>query len=189
MSIYSPLPLVNDGDSFRLLTIHPSDRLHSPLACTLRLARLSTNPEYEAISYCWGDPTFTKTVTVNLLPKTVTTNLYDVLQALRLAKEPRVVWIDGLCIDQGNDISEKNFQVPLMKSIYSKCTKCIVWSGNGDDKSRRAIQVLTQRRIWSKLRTTKPDGDYPREVNYLLRRPIFRRIWVSSKPSEHGTLP
>jgi hypothetical protein len=64
----------------------------------------------------------------------VTTNLYDALMAIRPSKEPIIIWIDFLCINQ-SDTGEKCWQVALMGNIYRQAQKVIAWLGPADDSS------------------------------------------------------
>jgi len=43
-------------------------------------------------------------------------NLYTALCTFRLEDHPRMLWIDAICINQGDD-AEKSTQVPLMRRI------------------------------------------------------------------------
>ncbi|EON67477.1 hypothetical protein W97_06731 [Coniosporium apollinis CBS 100218] len=138
-SIYLPLPA--DGVSVRLVTIHPSPVTRKSVKCTVRFANLEKKPEYEALSYCWGDPTITEEICVNGASLRITANLASALRALRLADEPRTVWADAICIDQTN-IAEKAVQVPLMRQIYASSTGVVVWLGEADAVSDRAMNFM-----------------------------------------------
>ncbi|KAH9219629.1 heterokaryon incompatibility, partial [Leptodontidium sp. 2 PMI_412] len=61
-------------------------------------------------------------------PRTVTRNLFLALRRLRKPEEPRVMWIDALCICQEND-EEKSHQVRLMGEIYKRCAEVCIWVG------------------------------------------------------------
>lgn len=179
MSVYTKLPLAGDSDVFRLLTIRPSEDLDSIICCDLSLARLSEKPPYEAITYRWGPESPMVAITVNGEFMSIRESLHAILQAFRMSTEPRVVWVDGLCINQDDAVAEKNHQVPLMTQIYSGCSHTIVWLGAGDREGRRALQNLFREpsRLEKLRGKTKPD--YPRKVNELLRSEVFTRIWVS----------
>jgi hypothetical protein len=55
-------------------------------------------PQYEALSYTWGDPTDKLSIEVNGSTIQVTTNLFSALLALRKPNEDRILWIDALYI-------------------------------------------------------------------------------------------
>jgi hypothetical protein len=50
--------------------------------------------------------------------------------------------VDALCINQ-SDFNEKNHQVKLMQSIYSKAFAVIVWLGDAADDSDKAIRFIS----------------------------------------------
>jgi Heterokaryon incompatibility protein (HET) len=58
-------------------------------------------PKYEALSYTWGSPVSKRReIRVNGSLVEVTLGLFQALQALWRPDEPRVLWIDTLCIYQ-----------------------------------------------------------------------------------------
>lgn len=76
--------------------------------------------EYEAISYTWGKPDFSATVTCNGLDLPVMRSAHEVLLHMRLPDKERYVWLDAICINQ-LDTNEKNAQVQLlMYRIYQR---------------------------------------------------------------------
>jgi hypothetical protein len=73
----------------------------------------------------------------------VNTSLYDALMAIRPSKEPIVIWIDFLCINQ-SDTEEKCWQVALMGNIYRQAQKVIAWLGPADDSSDAVMDYLNE---------------------------------------------
>lgn len=120
------------GTWFRLLRLSPAPR-GAPLVCELVTTQLHEAPSYEAISYAWGDPNEKIEIICNNMPFWITVNLHGALERLRHGNEPRVLWADGLCIDQLNDI-EKGHQVGLMVEIYRKSECTLVWLGPAWDE-------------------------------------------------------
>ncbi|RYP59092.1 hypothetical protein DL769_008691 [Monosporascus sp. CRB-8-3] len=109
----------------RLLHLHPRLPFHpvkgSLLETTLGWAG---RPRYEAISYTWGkDNTKNKTLIVDGKAFMCTTATYKALRDSTSWWRSRWVWIDYVCIDQGDKL-EKNYQVGCMKYIYSRA-KCV----------------------------------------------------------------
>lgn len=43
-------------DTIRLLSLEPADAMADPLRGTLSVVSLAGDPQYEALSYCWGSP-------------------------------------------------------------------------------------------------------------------------------------
>ena len=58
----------------------------------------------------------------------ITENLLAALQHIRLADRPYHIWVDAICINQG-DVCEKNMQVANMAAIYMKSQRVIGWLG------------------------------------------------------------
>ncbi|KIM94396.1 hypothetical protein OIDMADRAFT_71339, partial [Oidiodendron maius Zn] len=94
--------------------------------------------EYEALSYTWGKPHPTTTLTCNGVSYGVTNNLYSALHHLRLPDRPRYIWVDALCINQ-NDIPERNVQVREMIRIYSGAKRVVIWLGGAAADSEWAM--------------------------------------------------
>ncbi|KUJ13791.1 uncharacterized protein LY89DRAFT_147261 [Mollisia scopiformis] len=100
--------------------------------------------DFEAISYCWESDVRDRTIVIDDVPFDVPKNLEALLQSLRTlpdAKSGMKFWGDALCINQDNT-SERNHQVKLMKSIYSKAFAIIVWLGGSTDDSGEAIDFM-----------------------------------------------
>lgn len=134
-------PLERPDQQIRLLDLFPAQS--GLIECKLRSESLdgSTSGSYEALSYCWGSPTASKVcILVDGSSFFVTPNLHAALLRLRSASpsKSRTVWIDAICIDQGN-IREKNSQIPLMSQIYSSCQRVVVWLGEHDLLTKSAI--------------------------------------------------
>ena len=141
--IYRPLELTRE--EIRLLELLPGPSVdaqeESPLRCNLLYRFLDEPGEYEGLSYVWGEPTLTEVVHVDGHEVRITKNLDIALRHLRLESEPRVLWVDALCINQ-EDVNERSHQVTLMKSIYQRCKQDVAWLGpTADDKSSRAAKV------------------------------------------------
>jgi hypothetical protein len=125
---YTPL---QTADSIRLIKLLPGPK-NFPLRCNiLQACRGQNEIRYEALSYAWGAPKFVRrleeaaTSTVILITK----SLYEALQALRHQEQSRWLWVDAVCIAQG-DVQEKNHQVRQMAKIYREAESVIVWTGN-----------------------------------------------------------
>ena len=66
-------------------------------------------PNYEAISYTWGQDLTTEEITVNGCTLHIRTNLYLALARVRHVDRDRLVWVDAICIRQDH-VHEKNQQ-------------------------------------------------------------------------------
>lgn len=128
-------------DSIRLMTLQPG-RKGDDLYCSLSEVSLQEAPEYEALSYVWGDPTMTESICCDGSQLYITDTLKVALQRLRLPNSPRVLWIDQICIDQ-SAIDEKSHQVKLMASIYGLAREVIMWLGDASDlETRPAFSLM-----------------------------------------------
>ncbi|KAK4200865.1 heterokaryon incompatibility protein-domain-containing protein [Triangularia verruculosa] len=149
---YSPLA---EPTSIRLLCLLPAEDSTSPIHCQIidyNLSILGETHLYEALSYVWGEPNSQHHVFIDGEKLVVTPNLHAALQHLRNAQLQRVLWVDAICINQG-DTLEKSSQIQLMAKIYSKAAR-VVFATDGKDG----------------------DANDPKIIS-LLRRPWFRRIW------------
>ena len=125
--LYQSLPLLGEH-SIRLLELAPGKK-DAEIRVRLRVVNLDSNPDYEALSYTWGDPKTGRSILVNDgYPVSVTDNLFNALRALRQCSEPRNLWVDRTCINQ-LDITERGRQVAFMGQIYAKATCVNVWLG------------------------------------------------------------
>lgn len=143
ISSYTYEPLSDADDEIRLLHLEPGSG-DDDIRFTLKTARLSERPEYETISYCWGDPTDTCQVSCDGAALHTTASLYGALKRLRRANSTRVLWADAACIDQGH-VQEKNSQVQLMCRIYAQPTRILIWLG--EDTS--GLEGLHAAPLWS----------------------------------------
>ncbi len=131
MRLYSYNKLDPQRREIRLCTLHPGS-LDDPLVCTLSTISLDDKPEYETLSYVWGDPTFNKEIRENGDVLRVTTSLHTALRYLRFTENPRVIWADGICINQG-DLNERSSQVGMMGDIYRAGKELQVWLGEAEE--------------------------------------------------------
>jgi hypothetical protein len=110
-----------------ILKPHNEKEHASIVRCKLSHVTFGEKPQYEALSYTWGDPNDLEDIIINGLKIKVRANLYSALRHLR-TKEPRVLWADAICIDQGN-FQERTYQVGLMDYIYTRASCVLVWLG------------------------------------------------------------
>lgn len=116
-------------NEIRILYLLPHNGdVNTPIKCHLKVSSLKHDPQYEALSYVWGNQDSLLDIDVAGRKMAVTKNLHAALQRLRLENHTRPLWIDQLCISQW-DTKEKEQQVRLMRQIYTKCQGCILWMG------------------------------------------------------------
>jgi hypothetical protein len=174
---YLPLP---SKRHIRLLHLLPRPQVEFPspfwsdaetIHCSIKTLSLDEKPEYDALSYTWGNPILvyqnegqakegakifdkSREIVCNGMPLTVTVNLHDALIAIRrvpldgfkgISGRPRAenIWIDAICINQ-NDTAERNAQVAIMDQIYSAAQMTIAWLGRDDAFTRPGAQVFQE---------------------------------------------
>jgi hypothetical protein len=102
--------------------------------------------DFEAISYCWESEVREKIIYLNGTLFAIPTNLEALLQRLRRLRSAKLgmkFWVDALCINQ-NNVAEKNHQVKLMESIYTRSFAVIVWLGEAAEESENAIDLMAE---------------------------------------------
>ncbi|KAK6949305.1 hypothetical protein Daesc_009380 [Daldinia eschscholtzii] len=131
---------LQDGRSFRLLSLLPGDDPADPIRCQLQVHSLTEDgqiPQYTALSYVWGDRSFDTHIECEggILP--VNRGCFQALRSLRdslrnpgrdLAFTP-YFWVDAVCINQ-LDEREKSSQVRLMGDIYRSAETVLCFIGD-----------------------------------------------------------
>jgi hypothetical protein len=189
------------------------------------------SPKYEALSYAWGgreNPRFIRIqdhqreiksetridMNIGKLEKldlrsgqeatyslAVTQNLEAALQHLRRIDVSRILWIDAICIDQGNAV-ERSAEVHRMGDIYNWAVRVIIWLGKNHTHTRSAVEILRQigedvewdfdkRRPFLRNKNNVQMLKQLREcyacsytacekagIQDLLSRPWFSRLWI-----------
>jgi hypothetical protein len=180
----------------RLLELYPSTNDCDAIQCRLFRVTLEAGRvhPYEALSYVWGDATMRADVYCNGQLISVTPNLYDALNRLRLLQESRFIWADAICIDQSNS-AEKSCQIPLMGKIYSLADKVVVWLGKAN-LLQPQIGLKYMELIAEQFRKAREEGGYdeisleeyrklqvPRhytgESTQVFLRQLYARTWFS----------
>jgi hypothetical protein len=90
--IYNALPTAK---SFRVAEVFPG-RDGDGIYCKLHIVDWVTTPNYEAISYAWGDPNIKAPVICDGSIIQVTQSLHTALEHLRHEDRSRFVWADAL---------------------------------------------------------------------------------------------
>jgi Heterokaryon incompatibility protein (HET) len=177
-------------DQIRLLVLQPKTRF-GLIECKLEPRSIDSVGSFEAISYRWSENGQPMAILIGEERKIVSNTVYLLLQSLQ-SDSARPLWIDSICINQ-DDITEKQFQISLMRKVYSSATRVIAWVG-GSPASAGSLQYLSQLPAAldskSKLRT---DGVWHASENHrfkdtfnrnwstvesLLEHTWFSRVWV-----------
>ena len=174
-SPYTYLP-VQDGE-FRLVEIQ-AGKSDDPLICQIFHGRINEET-YEALSYTWatedGKQELSQEIIVCLSgalgARTVraTVNCERALRRIRLDHEVRVLWVDALCINQG-DLVECGHQVRHMQAIFANATKVIVYLGEASEACDHVMRCF-ETADWHSV------AQYSDHVRQFLRLRWFSRIW------------
>ncbi|KAF5557307.1 mRNA 3 end-processing YTH1 [Fusarium napiforme] len=142
-----PGPPLLSPSHIRLICLRPGT--DEGIHCELMVVSIDSAPSYEALSYTWGDPSITETITMTtqgfetMQQFSVTSNCFSALKRLRYEDRTRVLWIDALAIDQSN-VNERNYQVSLMSKIYSQAAVVVVYLGDAAGNSDLAIEFIME---------------------------------------------
>jgi hypothetical protein len=203
MDVFRYEPLDSDRPIFRLLRLHKGSGL--VIECELFEASFASDDliPYEALSYTWGGTEFSASVQLAQYTFAVTENLYLAMQYIRSREEDRILWVDAICIDQGNP-KERGHQVGQMGTIYTRADRVIFWLGPPTDETdilmdslkrleERSTQLPCSRwslidkrwpEIWSSLQLDLMSQHWDLAARQttglktLLARPWFRRVWI-----------
>lgn len=191
---YRPAAEINNVGTYRVVTVHPAE-YYDPITCSLfEVSLKDTTVKFIALSYCWNSSAAEETIWCDGRPLKITANLFAALRNARPRNSVVRLWIDQVCVDQGN-IIDRNEQVSRMGHIYRAAHGVIVWLGEESPGSSAAMDLPRMiKRYWSRLydnpneltdfRKTPPEcdpwgeGAWPAFVA-LLTRSWWKRLWVS----------
>src|SRR5690348_15138303 len=100
---YSYSPLQRHLREIRLLVVLQG-AWSDDVFCRLENVPLDEQPEYEAVSYVWGDFQDKRLIKLNEYSFPVTSNLESALRHLRRPSSERTLWVDAICIDQSSPV-------------------------------------------------------------------------------------
>ncbi|KAI0404733.1 heterokaryon incompatibility protein-domain-containing protein [Xylaria palmicola] len=146
--LYDSLPVdqgcirVLDLEPRRLFARLPGQPVEPPLRGTLRVVSLEDCPNFVALLYVWGSKADPPDVLLcNSCEIKITSNCKDALQAMRRSQGPVTIWVDAICINQG-DNADKASQIPNMQDIYTWAQMVYVWLGLGNEHTDSVMKVL-----------------------------------------------
>jgi Heterokaryon incompatibility protein (HET) len=125
--------------STRLVKLLPADD-RDDIQLVIECVELGNCASYEALSYCWGDPSVKTTIWCDGGSLHVTKNLKSALLHLRNRTKERLLWIDAVCINQ-DDLQERSQQVGIMRDIYKNASETLVWLGEESQNSGLGIEL------------------------------------------------
>ena len=174
---------------FRLLELMPG-AASDPLVANLSTHALEQAPAYDAISYVWGSTKSVQTLRCNQKEMSMTLNLEAALRRIRFQDRSRTIWVDAICIDQGND-RERSHHVTFMNEVYSKATQVLACMGQDAAGGEANVAALIEEHVKRMadstsvsqmpiLSKTDPILSDPRwaSLRALMRSAWFGRAWV-----------
>jgi hypothetical protein len=139
--IYTPL---SGRNSLRILQLEPKSKTQDGnLRGQLFEISLDHPPQYEAISYVWGNSTTGGRILCDIpsggemKEVIITENGENILRQLQYPTKSRALWIDAVCINQ-DDLEERKQQVQLMDRVYHQASAVLIWLG---DQNRETVQT------------------------------------------------
>jgi len=180
---YPSLP--NPGTYFRLLQVQVEEA-GDDIECSISIHDIEAAPSYIAISYTWGTQADSKTILVDGQKLSVRPNChYTLKQAHRQIAEipdmPRYIWIDAICIDQG-DRREKNEQVEMMGKIYQQAAHVFACVGRDETDFAYLAAECDAGQEW--LRMSRPSDHAETFMRFheaavkLSYNVYWSRVWI-----------
>jgi hypothetical protein len=172
----APNPLKPWTSSVRLIRLK-SGSGDDLVECDLFPASLSEGHYFTALSYVWGCCGDRIPIHVNGHATNITRNLHAALAHLRNAHTDTTLWVDAICIDQGN-LLERTSQVEHMPEVYSAASVVVAWLGEEANGSSEAMNYIN-----NYVRVTDDDlaqhGKFSTpQLESLWARPYWGRVWV-----------
>lgn len=98
---------------------------------------------YEALSYVWGGDAKPHKIVCNRRWFCIGDNLYNFLCERRRRGSDMPLWVDAICIDQQKN-EERTHQVRMMKEIYEKAERVVIWLGKELPMDFEAYQMASK---------------------------------------------
>ncbi len=161
------------ASGIRLLHIQPGYPRGALLYGELKSYSMAQRPDFEALTYTWGDMKHLKTININGKRMKISRNLHEALVSMRYATESRSLWVDQICINQA-DLEEKNSLIPLMIFIYTRARTTLMWLGR--NKGPRWVENKNEL-DWSGEWVVRHAGQYPLAASYWLYLLAEEEYW------------
>ncbi|KAK1750491.1 heterokaryon incompatibility protein-domain-containing protein [Echria macrotheca] len=190
--LYADLRLDSMSQSIRLIEIHPGpDDETVPIVVDLiRVPLEEARNTYEALSYTWGSPTPSETMTVNGVQVKIGMWLFGALVSLRRPDTRRRLWVDAVCINQAS-VAERSIEVQKMGEIYRSASEVAIFHGWPSRTTREGSLITALFEFLLRSQDSQASGDEdPFEKGGFNRavvckgfidfccRPWWRRVWT-----------
>tara|TARA_R110002003_G_scaffold27_7_gene1400 strand:+ start:3575 stop:5281 length:1707 start_codon:yes stop_codon:yes gene_type:complete len=160
-----------------------------------RLVNATLQEKYLALSYVWGKSA-TAVLTASTLCryqeegslniKTLPRLVFDAMEFVKVLGE-RYLWVDTACIVQ-DDVHDKQRQLPIMDSIYSRASIIMIAVVNSSRESlpRWSNGLTDQRKTRSRTRVTQPPTEVLDGVSYTVGQPNLESALNASVWNSRG---
>ena len=189
-----------EDNEIRLLTLAAGTK-EDCMTLRLQTSNINNVPAYDALSYCWGDPTVQfRCICVDGAQRyhmSLINGLWNGLRQLRNLNEHLTLWVDQICLNQEID-NEKAKQVRRMRDEYRQAKQRLIWLGEADQDNETAYRLMReitvrlmpyvendtpgQRDSKGKLHwpisLDSPEAPEWGSFRRFLRWPWFKRQWV-----------
>ncbi|KAH8807390.1 ankyrin repeat-containing domain protein, partial [Xylogone sp. PMI_703] len=200
--LYQYQPLDHSKDAIRLIRLLKGG-FTDEIQCEIFETFLhdTEGVPYDALSYTWGSTERSTEIGLNGQTAQVTQNLHMALRYLRYNEQDRILWIDAVCIDQGNH-RERGHQVGQMRFVYECANQVIIWLGEGNSDADYFMDTISQlhrkaaamensfNKWWAEgakwnllaRQLESTDNNLHKQCSKglwdLLGRPWFKRVWI-----------
>ncbi|KNG44180.1 hypothetical protein TW65_08999 [Stemphylium lycopersici] len=161
----------------RVFTLFPGS-WSSPLKCQFSICDLDDRPQFETISYTWGDSGDSVSITIDGVELTIPHNLQTALKYIRSQDDALTLWADAVCIDQSND-EEKAEQVAMMGDIFQACSSMYLWLGEPGKSLERNPWGLVEHFAANKHYNQLPGYQLVEGRWTFQDNPHFQDMWAS----------
>ncbi|KAH7079453.1 heterokaryon incompatibility protein-domain-containing protein [Paraphoma chrysanthemicola] len=140
-SSFQYAPLSGEAEAIRLLRVPARKVNQGSDDYTLFQTSLQEASTFFALSYCWGYHVLNHKLRVNGQMMFITESLALALENLQDDNEEIVLWADAICINQ-NDPFEKTSQVKIMRHIYRRADRVIIWLGPSTPETPYTVREM-----------------------------------------------
>jgi hypothetical protein len=119
----------------RVLELFPGNE-SDPVEIAPKEEHLKENLRYEAISYCWGNPSGRSPIFCHGRLLLVPRKLEVALRNIHDPKHSKIFWADAICINQSDNM-ENDSQVQFMRKIFSYAERTLIRLGDASGKRRQ----------------------------------------------------
>ncbi|XXG94036.1 hypothetical protein Hte_000287 [Hypoxylon texense] len=179
---YEPI----DRDCRRLIELEPSLSPEDPIRCKIFHTKEDEIYQYEVLSCDWRASS-KPLVPISLNGQTldVPAEIWEALQRVRLEDKPRLLFTEGICINQQHSEEEVSYcekegqQTGNLHCTYETATGLLVWLGATEKKSNLVFEHLDRCREHNHLNWCSYRGETEEAFRQLCKRSLFYNVWFA----------